>query len=169
MVNKIFALAVLAIFTACVGATTIVSSPLGAEVYVRDTLAGTTPFVYQDIRVSFTKRKLVVKKDGHQSQTIVLRRNGKFAPINLLGAPLVYPLLYLADYPDTTYINMNTSVLQTADLVDEQTLLQQDATWLQQALVDLKAQFVGGSITKKYYKVERKKLKALLHKAKKND
>lgn len=158
-----------AALTSCVGTTTIVSNPPGAEVYVRDTLAGITPFVYQDIRISFTKQSIVVKKDGHQTQNIAMRRNGKFEAKNLLGAPLIYPLFYLANYPDSTIIDLNKAQLQTADALDENALLMRDPQHLQQALADLETQLEQGAITKKAYKSQRKFLKKQLRNSSKAD
>jgi hypothetical protein len=168
MVSRYSVFLVFIALSACVGTTTIVSNPPGAAVYVRDTLAGITPFVYQDIRVSFTKRNLVVKQDGHAAQTVTLRRNARFEPINLLGAPLVYPLLYLVNYPDTTHIYMAKSTLTTSDRVAEESELERNPDWVQEALEELKSQYKQGVITKKQYKLQRRNLKSKLQKAGKN-
>jgi hypothetical protein len=167
MVKKTAALFLFVLMSACVGTTTIVSHPSGAEVYVRDTLAGITPYVYQDIRVSFTSQKVVVKKDGHQAQILTLHRSKKFEPRNLLGAPLIYPLFYLANYADTTHINLEAAQLQPSNEMDEQTLLDFDVPYLQTALTNLETAYQNGELTRKAYQTQRKALKRKLRIAKK--
>jgi hypothetical protein len=158
-------LAIMAI--SCVSTTVITSTPPGALVFINDIEVGSTPYTHQDRKLSFSKTPVTLVKAGHTKRETHLRKNQQFVPQNLLGTPLVFPLLYLWSYSDTTHIIMAANELRQ-DVVNEEDLLNSDPRWLREELRQLEAAYKAKTIDKKPYKVKRRQLREYLKIAEKD-
>ncbi len=86
--------------SACATSTTIRSQPLGAKAYVDEQYLGETPVRFSDSSPFWTKRQLLLKKDGYQDKSVPLSKNElRVGP--LIGTILVLvPVFWLFGYPN---------------------------------------------------------------------
>ena len=86
--------------SACATNTMIKSIPPGARAYVDQRFIGETPVKFRDSSVFWTKRQLVLKKEGHLDTEIRLRKDQvRVGP--LIGTILIIvPVFWLLGYPD---------------------------------------------------------------------
>jgi len=88
-----------AMVSACATTTTINSRPPGARVYVEDQYLGDTPVPFSDSSAFWTKRTAVLKEDGYQDKTVVLKKN-ELRTDTLIGTVfLLVPVFWLFGYP----------------------------------------------------------------------
>jgi hypothetical protein len=152
------------LLSGCVGTTVITSTPTGAVVFIDGEEKGATPYVHKDRKVSFSKTPVILVKAGYTNRETHIRKNQQFVAQNLLGLPLVFPLLYLVDYADTTHLNMASNELRQA-VINEEDLLKKDPVWLRNELEQLEAAYKAKVIDRKPYKRQRRQLKSYLKEA----
>ncbi len=86
--------------SACATSTTIKSIPPGARAYVDQRFIGETPVKFSDSSVFWTKRRLVLKKEGYLDAEIGLRKD-KVRVVPLVGTFFILvPVFWLLGYPD---------------------------------------------------------------------
>jgi PEGA domain len=93
-----------AIFAACATETTIQSIPPGATASIDQRVIGETPVKFSDSSAFWTKRQLILKKDGYEAMHAALRKDQvRVGP--LIGAILVLvPVFWILGYPqELTY------------------------------------------------------------------
>ncbi|MDH5567738.1 MAG: PEGA domain-containing protein [Myxococcales bacterium] len=90
----------LATFSACATNTTINSIPPGATAYLDQRVLGQTPVRLSDSSVFWTKRQLVLKKEGYEEMRVALRKEEvRVGP--LIGAVFILvPGLWILGYPE---------------------------------------------------------------------
>ena len=93
-----------AILVGCATTTTIKTIPPGARAYVDDQLLGETPVEFSDSSAFWTRRRLVLSKDGHRDKEVRLRKD-RLRTGPLIGTILItVPVFWLfADPEEVTY------------------------------------------------------------------
>ena len=86
--------------SACATETMIKSVPTGARTYVDQRFIGETPVGFSDSSAFWTKRRLVLKKEGYEDTEIRLSKDEvRVGP--LIGTLLILvPVFWLLGYPD---------------------------------------------------------------------
>jgi hypothetical protein len=85
----------------CASSTLIRSDPEGADVYINDSKAGTTPYTYSDTKTVGATTRVKLAKDGHEDFETVLKRNEKVEILPLIGGIFfLVPLLWVMGYED---------------------------------------------------------------------
>jgi hypothetical protein len=111
------------LISACESTTLIQSRPQGATVYVNGQKVGSTPYLYMDEKVVFSKTPIRLEHPGYESLQFVLCRNEQPEAGPIVGAfftsgiTLLWGLGY---YPDRNYdlrpIENNGPVLPEGEL-----------------------------------------------------
>ena len=98
-----------AMLSACATTTTIKSRPPGARVYVDEQYLGETPVEFTDSSPFWSKRALVLKKEGYADKSLLLRKDEmRVGP--LIGTIVILvPVLWLFGYPDQMAFEMEPS------------------------------------------------------------
>lgn len=71
--------------TACTSTTIILSHPMGALVYMDNSLVGKTPYVYTDRKWFLGSSKLRLEKEGYKTVEVMLKRSQEWDVGAILG------------------------------------------------------------------------------------
>ena len=98
-------LAVSVLFSGCASTTMIYSNPDGAEVYLNEELAGTTPYTHSDTRIVGSTTRLRLEKEGYETLNTSFTRNEEVDAGAIIGGIfLMFPFLWTMKYkPAHTY------------------------------------------------------------------
>ncbi len=104
---RALALLTAASLTGCASSTLILSDPSGATLYVNDSRVGRTPYPYRDSRISGSKVRLRLEKEGYEPFKTTLVRNEAVEWSAVVGAAftLFLTLPWALGYePEHTYV-----------------------------------------------------------------
>jgi hypothetical protein len=101
-VRRLIIVILVASTLACSSTTVINSVPDGAIVYLNGERVGPTPYTHSDKRIVGSSLRVVLKKDGYQEFSTVLRKN-EDANVGAIvgGVFLAFPFLWVMGYKPT--------------------------------------------------------------------
>jgi hypothetical protein len=95
-------LAVTILFSGCVSTTTIQSNPSGAKVYLNEESFGTTPYVHKDRKVTFSKTRVRLEKEGYEPLNTFFSRDEEVEVGAIVaGFFVIVPWLWTMKYKPT--------------------------------------------------------------------
>jgi len=95
-------LAVVIFIASCTSTTRITSEPPGATVLIDGVVAGETPLVYEDSKISFEKTNIILQKEGYVDINSIIAKDDEVNVGAVVGgACLFWPLwLWTFEYED---------------------------------------------------------------------
>ncbi|HOZ87523.1 MAG TPA: PEGA domain-containing protein [Bacteroidia bacterium] len=95
-------LAVSVLFSSCASTTMIQSTPSGAKVFVNTEYAGTTPYTYEDSRITGSEVSLRLELPGHEPLNTMFARDERVDGLAVIGGCLfLVPFLWAMKYKPT--------------------------------------------------------------------
>ena len=95
---RVLALALAACLTGCTSTTRILTTPVGATLYVEDRRVCTTPCVYKDKRTSFSQVRLRLEKRGYEPLHTVIARDSRLDVFALIFGMVFWAVGYEEQY-----------------------------------------------------------------------
>lgn len=94
------------LLSSCTSSTRITSEPPGATVYIDGQLAGETPYVHEDSKISFSKTLVTLEKEGYMDENVVLRKDEEVDIGAVVGGIFFqWPFIWTFGYqPDHHYV-----------------------------------------------------------------
>ncbi len=93
------------LFSSCSSWTMIQSIPSGAKVYLDSEYAGTTPYLMEDMKISWSSTRVELKEEGYENFRTTLTKDEEVNVGAIIGGLFVWvPFLWVMDYkPTHTY------------------------------------------------------------------
>jgi len=166
---------VVSILSSCMSSTVINTEPEGADVYINGMLAGQTPVVMADQKLSMSVTYIKLEKDGYLPLETYIERDEKIdIGAAIAGVFLYYPWLWIFEYnpyhnyiliPDDNatqsdfndYYYHNDNPPTNQENVNNSTQTQPTKSKAQK-LRELKALLNDGIITEDEYNTEKQKI-----------
>lgn len=133
------------------------SVPSGADVFINGELAGKTPYLYKDTKVSFSPVYVDIAKEGYETLYTSFRRDEEFNAGTFIGGFIVWPIwLWTLEYkPARTYVLQPLVNDFTEDSVKD---IHYIGTTKLDKLRELKTMLDEKLITEAEYEVQKKKI-----------
>jgi hypothetical protein len=93
------------LFSSCSSWAMVQSIPSGAKVYHDSEYSGTTPYLMKDMKISWSKTRVELKKEGYKKFRPTLTKDEGVNVGAVIGGLVVWvPFLWVMDYkPNHTY------------------------------------------------------------------
>ena len=96
----------LLLWTGCSSHTLIQTDPPGAKVYIDGLLRGTSPLEYSDRAISEEEKKVILKKEGYETEYFSIRKEKfKWGPF-WGGVFCAFPFIWILGYPPGYFVEL---------------------------------------------------------------
>lgn len=147
-------LAISMLAASCRSSTVINTVPPGAKLYVEEEYVGTTPYQYEDQKITGATTRLRLEKEGYAPKNVVLKRNEEVdAGAIVAGVFLLVPFLWLQEYKATHVYELQAAPAKENGKSDEM-----DIEIMAKNLRELKKLRDQGILTEEEYQAKKKEL-----------